>query len=420
MRKDPNAIKAGLFILLSFAGAVGIAVSVPGVIHWFEPNQMRIVRFDLSDDIGGLRVGDDVRIGGYTVGNVRAIDVMLQDSQAASQPSSPHIVVKVAIPKKYQLYQGAVVSVQSTVTGQSWLNFEQLGDIAAGPAPDPLVGLPGGLSVAISRLRSIAPKLDKTADEIHGLVVDARQMTLPKVNQTVDKFGKTATDFSETGQTATKTVSELRAYIKPIVDKYYVVADKAAGMMGEIKDVFGESKGDFKGTVANLNAATASVKQKLPGILDEVDALLTNVHTAVDHANGAMVDIRKTAENSKELTGTVRSVINGNKGKLDSMIASLKSTSDNLKGASGEIRRSPWRLLYKPGKNEVDNLNLYDSARQFADGANDLNDAALALRDALNNKSADERQIKKLLESLEGKFTSFREVEQKLWTEVRE
>jgi hypothetical protein len=29
------------------------------------------------------------------------------------------------------------------------------------------------------------------------------------------------------------------------------------------------------------------------------------------------------------------------------------------------------------------NLNLYDSARQFADGAGSLNDAALALRDAL-------------------------------------
>ena len=51
--------------------------------------------------------------------------------------------------------------------------------------------------------------------------------------------------------------------------------------------------------------------------------------------------------------------------RIISRIFSLKSSSDNLKGASAEIRRSPWRLLYHPGPGELDNLELYDAARQF-------------------------------------------------------
>ena len=101
------------------------------------------------------------------------------------------------------------------------------------------------------------------------------------------------------------------------------------------------------------------------------------------------------------------------------MITSLKTSGDNLKGATAEIRRSPWRLLYHPGPGELDNLELYDAARQFSDGAGSLNDAALALRDALQNPNADRQQIQKLLDQLNVSFNGFNTVEDKLWKTVR-
>ena len=104
----------------------------------------------------------------------------------------------------------------------------------------------------------------------------------------------------------------------------------------------------------------------------------------------------------------------------DAIIASVKTAGDNLKMATAEIRRSPWRLLYKPGAGEMANLNLYDSARQFAEGANDLNDASQALRDALNSKTADAQEVQRLVNRLEKSFGQFREVESKLWTNVKQ
>ncbi|HQY89672.1 MAG TPA: hypothetical protein PK402_13550, partial [Tepidisphaeraceae bacterium] len=94
--------------------------------------------------------------------------------------------------------------------------------------------------------------------------------------------------------------------------------------------------------------------------------------------------------------------------------------SSNLENASAEIRRSPWRLLYKPKPNEVANQNLYDSARQFADGARKLEDAAATLHDTLNDPNASPDQIQNLVDELQASFSEYKTVEEKLWDQVRE
>jgi len=87
----------------------------------------------------------------------------------------------------------------------------------------------------------------------------------------------------------------------------------------------------------------------------------------------------------------------------------------------------PWSHDYPSGEqhfmkivNELSNLNLYDSARQFAEGANELNDAAQALRDAVNSKESDPQQLQKLVNRLEKSFSNFHDVEDKLWRGVKE
>jgi ABC-type transporter Mla subunit MlaD len=205
-----------------------------------------------------------------------------------------------------------------------------------------------------------------------------------------------------------KTVPELNAALT----KY-----KGAG--AHLEDMLGESKGDFRGTVHNLKSATATINDKLPATMDAAHQFIARLDDTVKNTSGTLDDVKVSMANFKTVSEKARDVVGGNKGKLDAMIASLKTTGDNLKAASAEIRHSPWRLLYKPGKGEVANLNLYDSARQFADGAGSLNDAALALRDALANKNANPEEVKELLKKLDESFANFRQVEDKLWTDVQ-
>jgi len=416
MNKKRNALRAGIFIIISIVLAVTVIIGIKGLDRLFDPVDKRYARFTLQDDLGGLRVGDDVRIGGYKVGQVREIEVVPPgDPRLAKSPSmnlttapidQSQILVTFAVPKKYEIKEGARVGIQGTVTGQSWLNFDSLGTGATLGPEVALVGRPSGISALMASLSDISPR-------INNIITQVDQQTIPTVNNTVASYKTTA-------ETGTKLINEVREHVKPAADKFHAVADSTKRMMTNAGDLFGETKSDFKGTVKNLNDTTAAIHEKLPPMLDKVTEVMNKVHESVAKASEALDDVKKSVANTRDMTASANSVITGSKSKLEAMIASLKATSDNLKNASAEIRHSPWRLLYTPKKGEMNNLNIYDSARQFAEGANDLNDAAQALRDALKDKQAQPEQIRALMEKVDRSFGKFTEVEQKLWTEVKE
>jgi ABC-type transporter Mla subunit MlaD len=374
-QRERSQFKAGLFILVSILLIFGVVIAIKGVAVVFTPVDERKVRFNLNADIGGLRIGDEVRIGGYKVGIVHAID--LQGLDAGQDPS---LLITFSIPRKYPLHANAHIAIQTTVTGTSVLNIDNIGTGEMLAANTELEGHP-------SALTALEASLSGTGPEIHDIIHEVKTNTLPKVDTAAGKAGDTLASITRAGD--------------------------------EVSSMLGDSKPDFRGTVANLHTITTDVKTKLPPILDHADAFITKTTAAVDSARGTLEDIKATVANTKAVTATARDLVSNNRGKFDSMIVSLKATSDNLKGASAEIRRSPWRLLYHPGPGELDNLELYDAARQFSDGAESMNDAALALHDALNNPNVDKAQIQKLLDQLNNSFNGFNTVQDKLWKAVR-
>jgi ABC-type transporter Mla subunit MlaD len=389
MNKDRNALKAGTFIVVAVILSAAIVVAIKDFGHFAEATVVRSVRFKLADDLGGLRVGDEVRVGGFKVGSVLTVEPVNADNGQEAA-----LVVTYSLPKKFVLREGAKVGVQSGLTGSTVMNIEDLG---RGPV------LADGAVVA-------------------GLA-DPKTRLFAQLGEV--KFDETIAAFKKTADEATGTIADVRKKIDPAFDKYANVADRAGETMVNARDVLGESKTDLRGTFANLNAATTTVKDKLPQTIDNANAVLTKLQTTVDKVQGslekvqtALDDVKSTVSNAKDLSAGAKSVIVGNRSRLDAIVASLKTTGDNLKAASSEIRRSPWRLLYKPGKGEMANLNLYDSARQFAEGANNMTDAATALRDALASKDVDGKQIQALVEKLDKSFTSFQKVEGQLWERV--
>ena len=417
MAKERNNLKAGIFILVSIALIVTVILSITGIQRIFLPEQDRTVSFRLSDDLGGLQIGDEVRIGGFKVGVVKSIDVRDDVKEVAptaasstrpssSQPVRPaqpapaadksRLLVTFTLPSRYELHEDAVVGVQATITGTACLNISDLGTGKVADGQLALVGQPSALNALLATLGGVAPELKPIVADARLAVADVRTKTVPALNATL-------TNVRE------KTVPELNSALTNY---------KTAG--AHLDDMLGESKTDFKGTVHNLKTATGTINDKLPGVMDSAHQLIARLDDTVKNTSGTLEDVKASMANFKTVSEKARDVVGGNKGKLDSMIASLKTTGDNLKAASAEIRHSPWRLLYKPGKGEVANLNLYDSARQFADGAGSLNEAALALRDALANKDAKPEEVKELLKRLDASFANFRQVEDKLWTTVKE
>jgi ABC-type transporter Mla subunit MlaD len=454
MTKERNHLKAGAFILVSAALIVAVIFSIRGFGQLFAAQQRRTVSFRLSDDLGGLQVGDEVRLGGFKVGVVEGIEVRgdVREVERAAGPAGPEaggatrptsapapkaeaeapttartltdadpdsgadanatananaadadatrLLVTFTLPGEYELREDAVVVVQTTITGTASLNISSMGSGDAPPAGElALIGQPSGLNALLGTLGELSPELKPMLADARVAVADVKTRVVPRLGEALGTI-------------------------------------KGAG--AHLEDMLGESKGDFRQTVANLKETTGTVKEKLPptmdnlrettgtlkeklpGTMDAAKAFIVRLDNTVKDTEGTLNDVKASVANFKDISAKAREVVGGNKGKLDSMIASLKTTGDNLKAASSEIRHSPWRLLYKPGKGEMANLNLYDSARQFADGAGNLNDAALALRDALEHKGAKPEEIEALLVKLDRSFTNFREVEDKLWTLVQE
>ena len=401
MTNERNSLKAGLFIVVSVALIVFVVVGIKGLSRFVEPTQRHQVRFKLSDDIGGLANGDDVRIGGAKVGTVRDIEL-------DTESENPGIVITFQIPKKFQVRRDANVTIQTTVTGVSVLNIESLGSRQAQQLAEGemITGMPGAsIATLTAKARDLVP-------ELTAAVRDIRTSTIPKVNATVDTY-------KTTGESATDLIKYAKSKVDPIIDRYNAFAEKGRFALDQAGTLFSDVKSDFRTTITNLAAATTSVKDKLPGILEKADGTLAKIQTALDSTNEALVDIKKVAENTRDATAHARSILTNNRSRIDAMIVSLKTASDNLKFATAEIRRSPWRLLYKPAPDEMGNLNLYDSARHFAEGASAMQDAAEALRDAAKDPNADPQQIQKLVETLDSSFQNFKSVEGELWKQVK-
>ena len=393
MNKDRNALKAGTFIVVSAILALAVVVAIKDFGRFAEPANLRAVRFKLTDDIGGLRVGDEVRLGGFKVGSIKSIEGVNVDG-STSEPAA--LVIVFTLPRKYVLREDAAVAVQTTLTGAASLNITDLGKrqpLADGVA---VVGVPDPKTVLLTGLGEFTPRLNAIAERV-------KTETLPKVEDTVLQFKQTAA-----------TANDAVAHAKT------AVVTPAGETMTKVRDLVDEARPDVKRTLSNLNATTDTLKQKVPEVMEQVNTILVKVETAMDDVQKTLGDVKSTMANAKDFTGSARSIVVGNRSKIDAMVTGAKEASDNLKAATAEIRRSPWRLLYKPAKGEMANLNLYDAARQFADGANDMNDAATALRDALASKDADEKQLRGLVDRLDRSFANFQQVEKALWERVRE
>jgi phospholipid/cholesterol/gamma-HCH transport system substrate-binding protein len=425
MPKNRSAYRAGILMVVSVALVVAIVVGIKGLSWLSEHTKTYFVAFDLKTNIGGLRIGDEVRIGGFKVGEVKHIAI-----RKAENPSQPpyYILIAFSVPEKYNIREDAKIRIDGTLTGTSWLNFEDIGKGNPLKDKEPLMGGPSSTSELLAKVAGMAPEVQglladirtKTLPQINDTLADVHTKTVPLVNTTLDKFGQTADSFKKTGENATALTADMRASYKPVIERYNAVADKAVAMMEAIRALFGDTTPDFRTTIANLRQSTDAVKAKLPGIMEKVDGILVKVDTAVDGVNKTMVDVQATMSSAKDLAAGAKAVVVGNKSKLDTMIASLKTTGDNLKAATAEIRRSPWRLLYKPAPNEMSNLNLYDAAREFAEGANQLNETAGALRDAIKSTQASPEELKKLMEQVDKSFGNFKEVEQKLYSNVKD
>lgn len=413
MRRQRNELAAGLFILVSIALIIGVVIGVKGLTTLTESTRSYRARFALDADVGGLQPGAEVRLGGTRAGTVRAVGIETDPHGVTS------IVVEFTLASRFVVRDDAVVRIREALTGAPVLNIESLGAGTPLAEGGTLPGQPGAISSALSTLAEVAPDVRQVVNEIRGMVGEIRGDSIPRAHALLDSATRTADSLRETSDRARALVEHVDAKVDPVIDRYNAVADRSAEAAAHLRDILGDTKTDFRATMSNLNAASGAFNERLPKLFDRIDEVAASVRVTLGTAETALREIKDAATTAKDATADARSLLVSNRGRIDAMILSLRNTASNLENASAEVRRSPWRLLYQPRGEELSNLDLFDTARQFAVGATQLNDAATALRDALDDPRVDARRLNELMLVLEQKHGEFERAQRALFERIK-
>ncbi|MFN4241706.1 MAG: MlaD family protein [Tepidisphaerales bacterium] len=411
MAGQGNALRAGVFIVAAAVVSLALVIVVSGPER-FAAKTEYVGVFRIEDDLQGVRAGDEVRLGGLRVGTVKRVDVDVQKDPA-------EVRVTFAIPARYQLRQGATMSVGGLI-GSAWLNIDALGTGGVLPPGGALLGGPS----ALTRLGLMAPKIEQA-------LTDVRTRTLPLIEQTIQDYRQLAVDAREkslpqvaaAADHARQLLEELRGQIKPVLDRYYAVADSARTAMDNIGALVGPSGGptntDFQQTLSNLNKATATLRDELPEITARVRTALDQANERLSKLQDVADDLKVTMANAKDLSAELRSVLIDNRAKIDRTLTSVEESARNARMFTAEILRRPSRLLWRDDPQTQMNLQVYHSAREFATGAQELNDAVSALRNALRDPRLSADEFQRRLQQLDESFRRFSDVEDKLYRAVR-
>lgn len=413
MAVNPNAMRSGIFIVAAAIVSLAVVIVVSGPERFAAKVEYK-AKFQIDADLQGVRAGDEVRIGGVRAGTVRSVVV----NDIAEIPT---ITVTFAMPKKFTLREGSTISVGGLI-GSAWLNIDSLG----GPGAPPLQ--PGetieGQPSALTKISLIAPKID-------GIIQDVRTKTLPAVDRAIDQYRALAADaqarnlpaIESASKTAQALLEDVRAQIKPMVDRYAGVTEAAKIAATNIGDFIGPGEGaaslDFRKSLANIKDSTGKIKEELPELTASAKQALKQINDRLEALKGTAEDLRLVMSNARDVSAEVREILLDNRPKIDRIIASVEATTNNAKAFTAEVLRRPSRLLWKDDPKTQGNLTVYHTAREFGEGAQELNDAAATLREAMRDPRVSEDEIKRLLETLQLSFDRFNKVEEKLYKSVQ-
>jgi phospholipid/cholesterol/gamma-HCH transport system substrate-binding protein len=264
--------------------------------------------FTFFDTVAGLPPQGAVRIAGVKVGDVRTIT--LENGKAR---------VSIGLGKEVPLYGDAMVSLGSIgILGEKFIDLDP-GHSAKGPFPQgvPLPSKP-------------------------GLSLDALMETLSDIGKNV-KGVTQAMNESIGGEQGRQKIDE-------IVDNLRVLT-------AEFRTMAQENHGAINNTIANVEATTSELRDKLPKLAQQFEVVAKNLNALMDEnrpeIKGIIGDVRKmaqsfqgTADNMKVLTDRINRG-EGTVGKLlndETTVKKINEAVDNVNNLLGGLNKFDFRL----------------------------------------------------------------------------
>lgn len=372
----------GLWTLAGLTGGMFLLLSLSSVSWLTERRAQYTVRFSITEGAAGLKRGSVVRIGGQDVGVVSDVNYK-NDESAAPQ----FVDVGVSIRREIPLFKDATVNLELPLLGSvSLINIPSVGSAASGKlaegetiegniAPPAFLAQAGygdkqrkelqaifessaeiaaNIQTATS---SLSAKLDKTLATVDTLAVDVRSATTD-LRTRVDAWSPKIDSVLTNAQTFTGNLETSRRSADELLQT-------ARQGVSDVRSILSTNAPRIDASTKNIEELTTKLNAQL---LSDVQAVLA--------------DARKGLESFEQAGARVNTLLAENQPEVRMIMANARLASDQLKLTMSEIRRNPWRVLYQPGKKELEQELLYDAARTYADAVSDLRAASASIEAA--------------------------------------
>lgn len=365
-----STIKAGFFVLSGIVLASFVTV-VLAKTDFFQRRIPYTVRFTVSEGVAGLAPGSAVKVGGLQRGAVSDVTPKVGPDGAFRD-----IYVNIEVDEDVKLFSGAkVVRIMPLLGENSTLNF-----VSIGSGTEPIAA---------------------------GTVIDAANSAgVIAAMLGADNAAKAGTIIDDAVTFSNWLASLPREYQERIVP----MLDDAGSTVKELRADYGNWRTKVDGTLTSAQAAAGDAASSMKG-LDEllvrnspkIDSALTDIAAGATDARASLADLRaKTVPLMNDALTNANAAISSfeksvqlahsflleNLPGISLSLDNVRTATAQLKLAAMEVRRSPWKIMYQPGTEEVAHENLYEAARSFAIAASDLRAAGDSLRLVLTNDPA--------------------------------
>lgn len=389
-RKTYDEVKAGIFVIGCLIAALAVIIWLGGA-SLFSARQEVVFYLPADQGSTGVDEGSFVTINDANVGQITSVK--------HDWPNSRTLYFAQLDPEAV-IHSDAKLEVSSGLVGASDVVI-----IFVGSADAPLAdeGNParlgiGGVAGAIKDLEIVAEQMKNEMDRASS------EALLAKIHVITDNLVDASESVMHIGQNV--EVETDPGQENSLVTKMHASAD-------DINEMTADTKPKLKKTMSSVLEVSDKVRAYTN---NELATIFLNIRSA-------STEIYKVAQDFAVVSEEAKGIMLVNRERIDETIDNIAIVSANLKAASKDIRRNPWRLLYQPDKEELQSQNIYDAARAFSNGAEQLDQAILKLAGLAkiypDGIPAADEQLIKIRQQLIDSFTRFNEAEQSLWEELK-
>lgn len=394
---------AGGLVVASILAALVIIILLGGGLERFGKRAYS-VRFALSEGVTGLEPGSKIFVGGQFVGVVTG-----QVFSRTEQDAVDGILVTINVRKDVVLREGAVAQlVMPLLGGSSTINFPAVGsgrELTPTDEIDGMIAPPGLLAQAgygpeqATQVQRIIKRVDDFTAKIDAMSGDA-QVMLSDARVVVADVKDKSPQWIDRIDSITKNVDET-------VERGPEIAKSLEDRLETVRQMLDENRANLKETMANANSLTSKGDQ----FMDRLN------HELVDLTKSFLEEGRTALANGNEALEKAKNLLGEQTPNIRRSMANFRLASDELTTMMNEVRRSPWRLLYRPDKREMDFELLYDSARAYAGAVSDLRMTSETMQSVADG-GADATTLNTMVQDLQASFERYKAAEAEFLRQV--